>query len=178
MKKIVILLFLVQTFFAFSQEPPKMLKYNAKNSANIFYYDLEEAPVKMKIKNDALKNKALKHLRNYNYKVKDISFLNSAKLYELEVLVNTMGPQVRTNRDLGLKIRKQIETTILPIRDTIATFEKKLNLDLEGILSSKQYKKWLKYQTKVKRELIPKPPQAKGTQRTRMPMNQRNRRRF
>ena len=41
MKKIVIILLVFQSFLLNAQEPPKMLKYNAKNAANIFYYQIK-----------------------------------------------------------------------------------------------------------------------------------------
>ena len=61
----------------FSQEPPKMPKFIAKNAANIFYYDSNEVVEKVKIKKDEIENQTKKSLRIYNNKIKDISFLNS-----------------------------------------------------------------------------------------------------
>ena len=178
MKKLILIILLLNSYLFLAQEPPKMLKYVAKNAANIFYYDLEEAPKKVKIKKDKTKNATLKALRVYNSKVKDISFLNSFKLNELEILVNSVGKQARTNPEIGQKIRSQIRKTILPIRDTIGKLELNLNNSLKDILSEKQFKKWKRYQEKVKKELLPKQPKRRGTQRTRPTLNQRNRRRF
>ncbi|MDG1321765.1 MAG: hypothetical protein P8P28_07025 [Polaribacter sp.] len=158
MKKTVLLLLVFQSFLLNAQEPPKMLKYNAKNAANIFYYNIDEIPKKIKVKSEALKKITTKELRNYNSKIKNISFLNFQELRELEVLVNTIGEQSRTNPDLRRKLRKNIEMVILPIRDSVAKFEETINSAFKTVLSKKQYKKWIKYQKNVKRELLPKRP--------------------
>ncbi|MCI2227759.1 hypothetical protein MC378_01180 [Polaribacter sp. MSW13] len=174
MKKILVLIIIFQSILAFAQEAPKMIKFNAKNAANIFYYDLDEVPSKIKVKKDEVKNSTKKALRVYNDKVKNISFLNFQKLQELELFVNTIGKQARSNPDLAMNIRKKIELTILPIRDSIKKNEEKLNQTLESFLSKKQNKKWIKYQKKKKRSLLPKQPEQKGVQRTRAPIGQRN----
>ena len=158
MKKTVLLLLVFQSFLLNAQEPPKMLKYNAKNAANIFYYNIDKIPKKIKVKSEALKKITTKELRNYNSKIKNISFLNFQELRELEVLVNTIGEQSRTNPDLRRRLRKNIELVILPIRDSVAKFEETVNSAFENVFSKKQYKKWIKYQKNVKRELLPKRP--------------------
>ncbi len=139
-----------------------MLKYVAKNAANLFYYQVDEIPKKIKVKKDKLKNITRKEVRTYNSKIKNISFLNFQKLRELETLVNSIGNQARTNPDLNRKLRKNIEIVILPIRDSVAKFEGALNDVLKTALSKKQYKKWIKYQKNVKRELLPKRPRNRS----------------
>jgi len=51
MKKTLIVLLLIQGLLLNAQQPPKMLKYNATNAANIFYYQVDEVIDKVKIKN-------------------------------------------------------------------------------------------------------------------------------
>ena len=160
MRNTILLLFLFQGFLLSAQEPPKMLKYDAEDSANIFYYQLDEVQKKIKIKKEKVKNVTRKALISYNNKIKDISFLNFQKLRELETLINSVGDQVRGNPDLGRKLRKNIEIVILPIRDSIEIHEKKLNTTLETVLSKKQYKRWIKYQRKQKRNLLPERPRS------------------
>ena len=137
-----------------------MLKYDAENSANIFYYQIDEVAKKIKVKKEQVKNVTRKALIDYNNKIKDISFLNFQELRELETLINSVGDQVRGNPDLGRKLRKNIEIVILPIRDSIEVHEKKLNSALETILSKRQYKRWLKYQRNQKRSLLPERPRS------------------
>jgi hypothetical protein len=164
MKKIIILSILLQNFLVTAQEPPKMQKYIAKNAANIFYYNLAEVVEKVKIKKDEIGNTTKKELRIYNDKVKDISFLNFQKLQELDFVVNSMGEKASSDRDLAIKIRKQITDTILPIRDSIEKNEKELNKNLKNILSAKQFKKFKKYQKNKKKSLLPKPPKSNNNQ--------------
>jgi len=163
----------LQSFLLNAQEPPKMLKYDAKNAANIFYYQINEIPEKIKVKEEKQINRTINALRAYNNKIKKISFVNFQKLNELETEVNTLGSQARTNADIGRMLRKNIETIILPLRDSISKFEKKLNGTLEVFLSKRQYKKWTKYQRNQKRKLLPERPKSRSTA---PPTNRRQRR--
>ena len=158
MKKSLIILVLFISYFSFSQEAPEFPKYVAKNAANIFYYNYAEVPEEIKVKDDVTKNKTFASLRVYNTKIKKISFLHTPKLQELELTINSLGSQLYSNRELAEKISKRVETTVLPIRDSIVVHEKALNDDLKSFLSRKQFKKWLKYQREQKRKLLPKPP--------------------
>ncbi|TXD46532.1 hypothetical protein [Polaribacter sp. IC073] len=158
MKKVLILCVLFTSYFASGQEAPEFPKYNAKNQANIFYYNFTEVPEEIKVKKATTKSKTYNTLRLYNDKIKKISFLNTPKLQELELTINSLGKQLYTNRDLAEKVRKKVETIILPIRDSIEVHEKVLNDNLKSFLSKKQFKKWLKYQKAQKRKLVPELP--------------------
>lgn len=159
MKRItILLLFLSVTITKGQNQEPKMLEYKAKNIVGIFYYNIDEVITKIKVKKEDTKNKVSQELRTYNNKIKDIEFLNSMKLKEVETVVNNLGPQSRTNADIRDRIRKLIETTIPPVRDTVFAREKELNQKMEVVLSEKQYKKWLKYQRNLRESLLPKPP--------------------
>ena len=96
-------------------------------------------PKKIKVKDDVTKNKTFNSLKIYNNKIKKISFLNTPKLQELELTINSLGTQLYSNRDLAEKVRKKIEITIVPIRDSIVVHEKTLNDDLKSFLSRKQF---------------------------------------
>ena len=163
MKKLLIIVALFINYFSFAQEAPEFPKYNAKNAASIFYYNFSEVPKKIKVKDDVTKSKTFEALRSYNNKIKKISFLNTPKLQELELTVNSLGKQLYSNRDLAEKVRKKVEITIFPIRDSITLHEKVLNDDLKSFLSKKQFKKWIKYQKLEKRNLLPKPPKRESS---------------
>ena len=173
MKKSLIALALFISYFSFSQEAPEFPKYIAKNAANIFYYNYTEVPKEIKVKDDVLKNRTFKSLKVYNNKIKKISFLQTPKLQELELTVNSLGAQLYSNRDLAQKISKKIEITILPIRDSIVVHEKALNDDLKSFLSKKQFKRWLKYQRSEKRKLLPKAPKRQAAPPSNMNNNNR-----
>ena len=173
MKKLLIVLALFISYFSFGQEAPEFPKYIAKNAANIFYYNYAEVPEEIKVKDDVTKNKTFASLRVYNTKIKKISFLNTPKLQELELTINSLGTQLYSNRELAEKISKRVESTVLPIRDSIVVHEKALNDDLKSFLSKRQFKKWLKYQRSEKRKLLPKAPKRQAAP----PSNMNNRRR-
>ncbi|MGY0426897.1 MAG: hypothetical protein ACWIPI_08740, partial [Polaribacter sp.] len=59
--------------------------------------------------------------------------------------------------------RTQIQTTILPARDSVKKNEEALNRKLKAILSKRQLKRWRKYQRKEKEKLLPKRPQNTNT---------------
>jgi hypothetical protein len=162
MKKTLVIVLLFISYFSFAQDTPEFPKYNAKNAANIFYYNFAEVPEEIKVKEDIKKSKILKSLRLYNDCINKISFLNTPKLQELELTINSLGKQLYSNRELAAKVSKQVETTILPIRDSIDTHEKILNDNLESFLSRRQFKKWLKYQKSEKRKLLPEQPKRQN----------------
>ncbi|QOD62517.1 hypothetical protein H9I45_15810 [Polaribacter haliotis] len=173
MKNLFLLFAFSYAGLVFSQQEPEFPKYNAKNVANIFYYNLSEIPEKIKVKKEITKNKTLTELRKYNDKIKKISFLNTPKLLDLELTINSLGKQLYSNRELAEKISKRIQTIIVPIRDSIDIYEKTLNENLEGFLSKKQNKKWLKYQRAEKRKLLPERPKNQNS----APVNMNRRRR-
>ena len=160
MKKFVLVLVLSVSYFSVAQEPPKFPKYDAKNAAQIFYYNFAEVPKEIKVRDDATKAKTFASLRGYNDKVKKISFLNTPKLMELELTINSLGNQLYSNRDMAEMVQKKVQTIIIPIRDSIKQHEEFLNTDLKSFLSKKQFKKWLRYQRAVKKDLLPKAPKS------------------
>ena len=174
MKKPLIIVLLSISYFSFAQDMPEFPKYNAKNAANIFYYNFSEVPEEIKVKDNVTKSKTLKSLRFYNDYIKKISFLHTPKLQELELTINALGKQLYSNRELAAKVTKQVETTILPIRDSIAIHERTLNNNLKSFLSKRQFKKWLKYQKAEKRKLLPEQPKRQNNPPTNMNRRRRN----
>jgi hypothetical protein len=174
MKQGSIILVLFISYFSFAQDAPDFPEYNAKDAANIFYYNFSKVPEEIKVKDEVTKSKTLKSLRLYNDKIKKISFLNSLKLQELELTINSIGKRLYSDRDLALKVKQRLEKTILPIRDSIDLHEKTLNDNLKSFLSKRQFRKWLKYQKLEKRKLIPEAPKRQNNPPSNM--NSRNRR--
>lgn len=148
-----------------SNEEQKIKKFSASDVAGIFYYDIEEILKKLKLKDETKEALVSKALKNYNFKIKEISFLNSGKLSDLEVVVNSSFNVNESENREGM--REQVEEVVRPIRENIDENEKELNLTLESILSEKQQKKWLKYQNKKKESLKPKKPDTSSRQGSR-----------
>ncbi|MGJ8745179.1 hypothetical protein [Polaribacter sp.] len=140
-----------------SSQAKEVQKFSANDVAGIFYYDIDDVIKKVKVKDTDKQYSLKKALRNYNFKVKEISFLNSIKFSDLDVFVNSMskGKDSESRKEM----RKKVEEAIRPVRDSIHEHEKVLNEILEGLLSEKQTKKWLKYQKKMKQSLEPEKPQ-------------------
>jgi ribosomal protein L19 len=141
-----------------SQRVKKPQEFNASDFSGIFYYNLEGVSKKIKIKKDALKSRVNKVLRTYNDKVKEISFLNSTALKEMDVVVNSKTQSLDDRIENRMQIRTKIDDLIRPIRFKLKESEALLNNSLEGVLSEKQFKKWLKYQNKITKIQMPKLP--------------------
>ena len=167
MKNIVVVLLLIQScfFYAQQEERPKPPKFSSSDRVGILYYEAEEVSETIKVKEDSDRFYDLaKALRKYNRKVKEVAFLNSNNFKELDVKINEMlnreGP-VDTDPEVQKKEREELEElrNVIPeARKKIMSFEKELNENLKTVLKEKQYKKWLKYQKKQKRSLIPERP--------------------
>lgn len=174
MKNIILILITFLTYNLFSQPPggggrrqqgqspqsnqtQKEFKFNASEMAGIFYYDINEVIKKTKVKGENNQFLVSKELKNYNFKVKEISFLNSKIFTDLDEVANSISN--RGDMEARKKMRRKVDELIRPIRDEVHQMEKELNDNLEKILSEKQFKKWLKYQKKQKESFQPKRPQ-------------------
>lgn len=148
-----------------NQENRKPKQFKASEAAGVFYYDIDEVLKKIKIKDDKKQYSIRKALKEYNFKVKEISFLNSEKFSELDIAMKSI-PKSRDN-DSRMEMRKRVEELIRPIRKEIHQNEIELNKVFESLLSPKQKKKWLKYQKKKKQSLKPKKPENRNNQNSR-----------
>lgn len=182
MKKILFILIAFLTLNVFAQPPggrgrrgdgqgpssnnnQKAQKFNASNVAGIFYYDIEKAIKKTKVKKEEKQLSVKKIIKNYNLKIKEISFLNSQKFSDLNLVVNSGSKNILPEE--RMKMRKKVNEIIRPIRDEIHELEKELNNNLEEVLTEKQFKKWLKYQKTQREKLMPKRAQNGQGQRQR-----------
>ncbi|WP_139957437.1 hypothetical protein [Flavicella sediminum] len=157
-----------------SEQTQKREKFSASNAAGIFYYDIDEVVKKTKVKDEQKQYQVKKALREYNAKIRELSFINTEKFEALDILVNSMqkrtnslGSQARDASGNKESVRKKIGATIRPVKDEIRHNEKELNQFFESILSKKQLKKWLKYQKKENESLQPKQAQNRDGQRDR-----------
>jgi len=171
MKKILLILITFLTFNLFAQHQggrgrgrqnqnteqettQKVKEFKASDVAGIFYYDEDEIIKKIKVKEKDTQYLVKKAIQNYNFKIKEISFLNSQKFTELNVVVNSMS-KVKGDESND-KVRESVEEVIRPVRKEVRDYQKELNSKLEEILSEKQDKKWVKYQKNKIESLQPK----------------------
>jgi hypothetical protein len=167
-----------------SEQAQEVKRFSARDAAGLFYYDVEKVIKKIKVKDEKKQYQVKKALRNYNFKVKEILFLNSEKLSDLDSVMSSLPKPSKKERNQSSKDnseentdrRKIIGNIIGPIRDEVHMHEAELNEMLEGTLSEKQQKKWLKYQKSKKESLVPKKPQNRGNQNSRQSGGQRQRR--
>jgi len=161
-----------------SAERPKMVEFNATKVAGIFNYDDEEAIKKIKIKKKEadLTLKVQRALETYNNRVNEIALLNKDNFDTLNVYVNAKMKAMQSSRGQGGSRMQRseesvdendpdhalIQSKIDPAKNEVKVAEDKLNQTLEGVLSEKQYAKWLKYQAFVKEEQNPKPDSDRG----------------
>ncbi|WP_298778690.1 hypothetical protein [uncultured Polaribacter sp.] len=143
----------------------KPKEFKSSEAAGLFYYEIDKVLKKLKIKNDDSKYKVSKALREYNFKIREISFLNSEKLSDLDLVINSFPK--RDDNESRREMRVKVDEVIRPIRDEVHENEIKLNNDLESLLSEKQNKKWLKYQKKKKESLKPKKSENRNNQNSR-----------
>lgn len=77
-------------------EQREIKEFKASDVAGIFYYDIKKVIKKIKVKDKETQNKVKKALKDYNFKVKEIAFLNSEKFNDLDEVMKTMkGTQRR-----------------------------------------------------------------------------------
>jgi len=166
------------------EQVEEVKKFSARDAAGLFYYDVDEVIKKIKVKDEKKQYQIKKALRNYNFKIKEILFLNSQKFSELDLVISSLPKPSKQelnnpsedNSEKNTDRRKIIGNIIGPIRNEVHIHETELNKILEAILSEKQQKKWLKYQKSKKESLQPKKPQNRGGQNSRSGGGQRQRR--
>lgn len=155
----------------------KMEMPKATDIAGVFYYDVKKVIKKLKIKNDEAKVVVSKALKEYNFKIKEISFLNKDNFKALDILMKPRrgmrrmpkdGKNFQNDDDIDNDenrgyFRQKIGKIIRPIRRDIQENELVLNTVLNSVLSAKQNKKWLKYQKQQKEKLKPKRPERNNS---------------
>ena len=170
---LVIILLLSSVFRTQGQNAQNNQKFDASKVVGTFYYEEDKAIKKIKIREKDLRYRVKKRIINYNSKIKEISFLKDAELKGISTLVNSNRKV--TNPDTVRDFRTQIEKVLSPIRDSIKSFEKQLNINLKSELTKKQFRNWLKFQRNEKRKLEPKAPERRNAPSRSRNMNRRRR---
>ena len=132
-----------------AQQPPD---FNAKKAAGLITYELDEVVNRLKIKNLNGQIEIGKALKVYNTKADELSFANAATFQELEDEFdrNVQIAMQRRDRSQMDGVKTKIQQVIPPIRKQILAEEKVLNEMMASILTEKQNKKWLRYQSQKK----------------------------
>jgi len=145
-------------------------KFNSRNAAGIFYYDIDETVEELKIKSEEKDRAVAKALKLYNKEVKKLEFLNTQNFNDIDLLMNLWisGAGKNGEKPKEAEGKDHLKSVIKDVRDELKEEEKKLNETMEGVLSEKQLKKWIKYQKNKKKELLPKRPGSSSSDNGRM----------
>ena len=133
-------------------------KFNSRNAAGIFYYDIDETVEELKIKSEEKDRAVAKALKLYNKEVKKLEFLNTQNFNDIDLLMNLWMSGAGKNGEKPKEAEGQdhLKSVIKDVRDKLKEEGKKLNETMEVVLSEKQLKKWIKYQKNKKKDLLPK----------------------
>lgn len=168
MKKYILLLFVFTSLIAHSQfnngmrnqrqrqMPQTQQKqpepdFEIEKYLGILIYDIEKAAKKSSIKLSFDEGKKFfKTITAYNKKIKDISRINSFTLRSTKEMVENFQKNAQKTGDLSkqVEVQKTMTENLKPISDVLRIEDKKLDASMKEILSSKQYKKWIKYNRK------------------------------
>ncbi len=140
-----------------AQEGQKIPDFNAKNAVGIIRFDEEIACKKMKVKKKPALALVSKRIIQFNREMDELKFRHFVKLNDTELLVNMKQRSLWASKDYQALTELQIETheTLSPIRVEVVALTDGLTEDLKKMLSKKQFRKWGKYVTAVRRELFP-----------------------
>jgi hypothetical protein len=107
---------------------------------------------KLKIIDDSTKAKVSESLNHYNSKMYELSILHAATFQKLEADFDRNLQIAIRNRDRNQMngVKAEIQRIIPPIRMQVQDEEKLLNDVMANYLNEKTYKKWLRYQERMK----------------------------
>ena len=167
MKKYIFLLLIFTSFITYSQfggmrnqrqrqmpQTPQQAPepdFKVEKYIGIIIYDIEKAAKKTGVKLSSDKGKKFSGLlTKYNKEVKDIRRINSFTLRSTKEMVENYQKKVAKTGDLTdqVKVQKKLADNLKPISETLKVEDEDLSKKLKEILTTKQYKKWLKYNRK------------------------------
>lgn len=144
------------------QQPPKP-NYEVEKYLGIVIYDIEKALKKSSIKPSSNVGKEFSStLKNYNRKVSDIKRINTFTLRSTKEMVENFQAKVQKTGDYSdkPKVDKAMIDNLKPISETLKVEDLILDKKIRGLLSKKQYKKWIKHNRKLYK-VFPKPEESK-----------------
>jgi hypothetical protein len=133
------------------REAPEF-KYEIEKFLGIVIYDIEKAAKKSKIKLSSTEGKKFSNtLTAYNKEIKAIRRINSFTLKSTKEMVENFQKNAQKTGDASgqKKIQETMLTSLKPITTILKTKDLALDKTLRDILSSRQYKKWIKYNRKL-----------------------------
>lgn len=130
-------------------------EFNVEKAIGLTIYDIERITKKVGIKksNDNY-NKVEKIFKDFNKEMNQVKRINGFLLSQAKSKVESAQTQVLETREYSIleKAYKEVSEGFKPITAEIKTQEEGLDKKLKEVLSDKQFKKWKKLQTKMKRK--------------------------
>lgn len=135
------------------QQPPK---FDVKRAIGLTIYDVDRVVKRINLKEkDKNYKKVVTVFNRFNKDLRDLERINSFQFSQAENKVNAAQEDVLKNgADYSIlqNAYKEIGTKFKSITDQIKEKEKVLDASLKPLLSSKQFKKWTKLRTKIKKK--------------------------
>ncbi len=143
-----------------TQAPQKAPEPNFKveEYIGLVFYDLKKTLKKTSIKKSSEEGREFsKLLISYNKSLRDMARINSFLLKNTKTMVENFQKNSKKSGDFSEQPRvlKKMNENLKPISNFLKDEDLKLNTKLKILLSTKQYKNWIKYNKKLNKR-IPK----------------------
>tara|TARA_R110001592_G_scaffold35847_6_gene121486 strand:+ start:291 stop:839 length:549 start_codon:yes stop_codon:yes gene_type:complete len=148
-----------QTAIPQTQQKAPEPNFEVEKYLGIVVYDIEKAAKKSSIKLTSEEGKLFsKTLTAYNKDVKGITRINSFLLRSTKEMVENFQKISMKSGDFSQQpeIVKKMNDNLEPISNTLKEEDKKLDATMKGLLSEKQYRKWIKFNKKLNK-IFPEP---------------------
>jgi hypothetical protein len=135
------------------RQPPK---FDVKRAIGLTIYEIDRVMKRIKMKeSDKNYKKVVTVFNKFNKEQRDLARINSFQFTQSEDKVNQAQEDVLKNgADYSIltSAYKEVGDKFKPITDQIKEKEKSLDESLKPLLSSKQFKKWVKLKAKIKKK--------------------------
>jgi hypothetical protein len=126
--------------------------FDVERYVGIINYDIEKAAKKSSIKISSKEGKEFsKVLTKYNKDIKAITRINTFLLRSTKEMVENYQKKVMKTGDNSSqkKVTTTMNENLKPISEILIKEDRQLDKTMKGLLSEKQYKKWIKYNKKI-----------------------------
>lgn len=131
-----------------SQKPPE---FNVEKAIGLNFYNAEKILKKIGVKSsDPNREKLVSIFKSFNKNLKDFSRINSFTFSEAKTIVEAAQKKTMDAKDYSFvqKAYLKVLEDLKPAIDQVKEKNEKLDKELEGLLSKKQFSKWEKYKAK------------------------------
>jgi hypothetical protein len=130
-------------------------EFRPEKAVGISIYDLEKLTKKIRLKKSSDNySKVITLFNDFHKEIKQIKRINNFTFLQAKEKITIAQKSTLESRDFSelQAAYKDVSKTFEPIVKVVEEKEKKLDTELEKLLSEKQLKKWLTYKKKIKRK--------------------------